>query len=136
MTFTDSQTKLKNELNSGARKETPRPRSRSVYTTNSYVSDDSGGLYGKYEGSGWLPRQLSSKNLYLEEFSLNVIFSRRNKRAFLTTFFLFCLNKRTCGMTTRPFRTRPSHRMASLRCGCAIASASTSPLTGRSGSPI
>lgn len=71
VTFTDSQTKIKNELNSG-RKETPRPRSRSLYTTNSYVSDDSGGLYGKYEGSGWLPRQLSNKNLYLEEYNLNV----------------------------------------------------------------
>lgn len=91
VTFTDSQTKLKNELNSGGgvRKETPRPRSRSVYTTNSYVSDDSGGLYGKYEGSGWLPRQLSSKNLYLEEFSLNVIIKRvLFKRLAVTELFL------------------------------------------------
>lgn len=71
VTFSESQTKLKNDV---VRKDVPRPRSRSVYTTNSYLSDDSSGAvrdYSKYEGSPWLPRQLSHKNLYLEDYGVS-----------------------------------------------------------------
>lgn len=68
MTFSESQTKLKPESKA-------RPRSRSVYTTNSYLNDDAVPIvreYSKYEGSQWLPRQLSNKNLHLEEYSVSV----------------------------------------------------------------
>lgn len=72
VTFTDSHTKLRNDVGGGARKERQRPRSRSLYTTHSCPSEDSGANSGKLEGSGWLSRQASRKNLYLEEYNLNV----------------------------------------------------------------
>lgn len=70
VTFSESQTKVKPENKA-------RPRSRSVYTTNSYLNDEAVPVvreYSKYEGSQWLPRQLSNKNLYLEEYSVSVSF--------------------------------------------------------------
>ncbi|XP_018318579.1 uncharacterized protein LOC108732336 isoform X2 [Agrilus planipennis] len=56
----------------GIRKEIQRPRSRSVYTANSFASDEPLSLRGEikpYEGSSWMPRIVPCKNYFIDEYN-------------------------------------------------------------------
>lgn len=55
------------------RKDKPRPRSRSVYTSKSHVSDGSGSIRDlKYDGAQWIPRVIPSKSLYVDEYNVSI----------------------------------------------------------------
>lgn len=53
-----------------------RPRSRSVYTNASHLSDGSGSLkdFKQYDGTTneWIPRILSNKSFYLDNYSVKI----------------------------------------------------------------
>lgn len=72
VSFADNQTsQSKSDI---LRKEKPRPRSRSVYTSKSYVSESSGSFRDlkQYEGNQWIPRVIPNKNLHVEDFTVRV----------------------------------------------------------------
>ncbi|KAF5286469.1 hypothetical protein FQR65_LT12552 [Abscondita terminalis] len=68
VTFTDNSMQKPKSADS-LRKDAPRPRSRSLYTTNSYLNEETLSIrdFKPYEGVTWLPR-LHNKTYYVDEY--------------------------------------------------------------------
>lgn len=71
VTFTDNSTQKPKSADSQQRKETKKLRSRSLYTTNSYLSEETLSIRDlkPYEGVPWLPRL---KSCYVDDYSADI----------------------------------------------------------------